>query len=377
MSSYAAHLDLKPIQGNFITMIKAAIALPVKKERGARMDLVCGFSKDEEEEDAEGQRASQSATQPERTAAQTETSAAISSISDRVRDLQISQQADAGGSEGDNCLKTSGCQTGLVPTSVSARDPTLDEVESHLTRLAIEGNSSSSQCANASERGKGLASSTLSLRESMLPFMTSTGPTESEPLPSSELTTSVKVVAGPIKSSSFTLELSASEPFGPVAAPSRLKPAQRPRTPGRDRTNMNDPTDKDYIFAEAVSFANPLPSPRCSLPASPRLPVHGAQSPALSRIPTEPELEMAHKQAVWNRQRQSVLGAPGGTKGVPGAQTCTRNGRRQTNKRFLDRYNLGKVKLFQEGRGLDSGPSSSSKRHPIQRLQQQGVVKKS
>eukprot|EP00959_Pyramimonas_sp_CCMP1952_P436960 9148910-Pyramimonas_sp.AAC.1 len=127
---YAAHLDLKPIQGNFVTMIKAAMALPIKKERGARMDAVCGFTEDEEEEDAESQPALQLATQPERTVAQTDTSPDISSISDGVRNLRISQQAEAGGKDSDNGLKTGGKQ--------SARDATQAEVETRLKRLPIQ-----------------------------------------------------------------------------------------------------------------------------------------------------------------------------------------------------------------------------------------------
>eukprot|EP00976_Prorocentrum_cordatum_P104090 1193735-Prorocentrum_minimum.AAC.3 len=309
---YAAHLDLKPIQGNFVTMIKAAMALPIKKERGARMDAVCGFTEDEEEEDAESQPALQLATQPERTVAQTDTSPDISSISDGVRNLRISQQAEAGGKDSDNGLKTGGKQ--------SARDATQAEVETRLKRLPIQASSSSGRDSSASDRGKGRVSSTLSLRELMLPFV------PADPIPSSELTTGVKVVAELPKASSF--ELSFSETFGlSVAAPSLLKPSQRPRTPGRDRTNMNDPTDNDYILAEAASFASPLASPRSSWASSPRIQTSISQLPGMSQIPVDSELDMAHKQ---------------------------------------------------EGRGFDSGPStSSSKHHPIQRLQQQGVVRRS
>jgi hypothetical protein len=55
-------------------------------------------------------------------------------------------------------------------------------------------------------------------------------------------------------------------------------------------------------------------------------------------------------QAMWNRQQQSVL-SPGGVKGLPNTQTCSRNGKKGTNNRsFLERYHIEHLSLFEPGR---------------------------
>lgn len=52
------------------------------------------------------------------------------------------------------------------------------------------------------------------------------------------------------------------------------------------------------------------------------------------------------------------VGLGTGTKGMPGGQVCVRNGSfKNTNKSFLDRYNLGQHHLFEPGR---KGPGVKS-----------------
>mmetsp|Transcript_28314 Transcript_28314/g.47522 ORF Transcript_28314/g.47522 Transcript_28314/m.47522 type:complete len:358 (+) Transcript_28314:3-1076(+) len=320
------------------------------------MDLICGFTKiSEPEEESQPQSSADAASN----VTQNDTHIDISRVTDAVRDLHVSQPM---GHDRNNGPISRGR---VVSTSGSAPDDAIVEVSKNVLRMSIDAdeNKKTSTCNNGSESKSRSRrpSFARSLRELTHAASADSNFFDSHLRSSDQPATH----AGLPHSSSFSaIPPSSSNPFSlakRLEPPRMRKPPQRPSTPGRDRTNGNDPTDAEHALAEASM--SPM---RASWSSSPTLKVNGTTS--FGTPPPSLELEMAHKQAVWNRQRQSVF-TPGGTKGVPGAggQTCTRNGGgRHKNKQFLDKYQLGNAKIFQEGRGIERAVAKSGVKQKLQ-----------
>jgi hypothetical protein len=283
-----AHLYLDPTKGGiFSQMMKAAISLPNKRERGARMDLICGFTKiSEPEEESQPPQSADAANK----VTPNDTHIDISRVTDAVRDLHVSQPV---GHDRNNGPISRGR---VVSTSGSAPDDAIVEVSKNVLRMSIDADenkkTSTSNNGSESKSRSRRPSFARSLRE-----LTHAASADSNFFDSHLKSSDQPAADTPHPDLPHSSSFSAIPPSSPnplslakrLEPPRMRKPPQRPSTPGRDRTNGNDPTDAEHALAEASM--SPM---RASWASSPTSKVNGTTS--FGTPPPSLELEMAHKQ---------------------------------------------------------------------------------